>query len=180
LQRDSFGLIKEKRMKKIISLLVFVVTTVTIGAQGSNLSVSDEEAIVPELTKNNRKQGLAQLKAEEDFAKWNKNAENIRWYNDANGFFVYYSINGNKARSFYNKRGNFVYNSIAYTEQFLPLKIRELVKSVYYMDYKITHVNEIRQDDQTTFLVTVTDDKVWKKLRITDEDMEVISEFGIK
>lgn len=180
MQLDSFDLIKEKCMKKIISLLVTVVMTVTMGAQGSNLSVDDQDAMAPELTKNNRKHGLAQLRAEEDFAKWNRNAENIRWFGDSRGFFVYYINEGKKGRAFYDKKGHFVYNSMAYSEQFLPLKIRRLVKSVYYMDYKITHVNEIYQDHQTTYLVMVTDDKVWKKLRIAEDEMEEIAEYGAK
>jgi hypothetical protein len=167
-------------MKNIISLLVFVVVAVTTWAQGSNLSLRDEEGIVPALKKNTPKHGLAQLKAELDFSKWNKNVENIHWYNDPKGFFVYYTKDGKKGRSFYNKKGNFVYNLAAYSEQFLPFKIRDLVKSVYYMDYKITHVNEIWQDHTTTYLVTVTDDKVWKKIRITEEGMEEIGEYGAK
>ena len=66
-----------------------------------------------------------------------------------------------------------MYNLISYPEQFLPVKIKKLIKSVYYMDYRITHVNEILQDNKTVFLVMITDDKVWKKLRIMDEIEEI-------
>ncbi len=161
-------------MKKIISLLGLMVLIVPVMlAQGSNLSISSEETFLPEPIEKPSKRVLAKLKAEEDFLKWNKNAEQVRWYEETNGFFVYYTTDGKKARSFYDKRGYFVYNLISYPEQFLPVKIKKLIKSVYYMDYRITHVNEILQDNKTVFLVMITDDKVWKKLRIMDEIEEI-------
>ena len=160
-------------------MLMIITASVTI-AQGSNLSLSDEETLASAVQKNISTGVLAQLKAEEDFLRSNKKAENVRWYDDEKGFFVYYTKDGNRGRSFYNKKGNFVYNVLSYREQFLPFKIKKWVKSVYYMDYRITHANEIRQDGKTVFLVQITDDKVWKKLRIEDDDMEVIEEYEVK
>ena len=168
-------------MKKIIFilLLMILITSVSI-AQGSTLSLSDEETTAPASQKKFSTGVLAQLKAEKDFLRSNKQAENIRWYEGTKGFFVYYTENGNKGKSFYNKKGNFVYNVLSYQEQFLPFKIKKWIKSVYYMDYRITHVNEIRQDGKTIFLVQITDDSVWKKIRIVDDEMEVIKEYDVK
>lgn len=166
-------------MKKIIFILILmaIITSVTM-AQGSNSSLSNEET--PASQKNLSTGVLAQLKAEKDFLRSNKEAENVRWYHDVKGFFVYYTKEGNKGRSFYNQKGNFIYNVLSYPEQSLPFKIKSWVKMVYYMDYKITHVNEIRQDGKTIFLVQITDDKTWKKLRIIDDDMEVIKECEVR
>ena len=157
-------------MKKIIFILILmtIITSVTM-AQGSNSSLGDEETPAPASQKNLSTGVLAQLKAEKDFLRSNKEAENVRWYHDAQGFFVYYTKEVNKGRSFYNQKGNFIYNVLSYPGQFLSFKIKSWVKSVYYMDYKITHVNEIRQDGKTIFLVQITDDKTWKKLRIIDD-----------
>ena len=168
-------------MKKIIFVLVLMTMAASVTmAQGSNLSLNDDETPAPGLQKNPPVGVLAQLKAEKDFLRSNKRAENVRWYDGVKGFFVYYTKDGNKGRSFYNKKGNFIYNVLSYQEQFLPFKIKKWIKSVYYMDYKITHVNEIRQDGKTIFLVQITDDKIWKKLRIIDEEMEVIKEYEVR
>lgn len=168
-------------MKKIIFILLLLTTAVSVTiAQSSKLSLDDEETPASVLKKNISTGVLAQLKAEKDFLRSNKQAENVRWYEGAKGFLAYYTKDGNKGRSFYNKKGNFVYNVLSYSEQFLPAKIRKLVKSVYYMDYKITHVNEIHQDGKTIFLVQVSDATTWKKLRIADDEMEVINEYVVK
>lgn len=168
-------------MKKIIFILTLMMITASVTmAQGNNLSLSDEETPAADAQKNISTGVLAQLKAEEDFLRSNKQAKNVRWYDGEKGFFVYYTKDGNRGRSFYNKKGNFIYNVLTYQEQFLPFKIKKWIKSVYYMDYKITHVNEIRQDGKTVFLVQITDDKVWKKLRIVDDELEVINEYDVK
>ena len=168
-------------MKKIIFILMLTIITASVTmAQSSHLSISDEETPVAAAPKNISTGMLAQLKAEKDFLRSNKQAENVRWYNGEKGFFAYYTKDGNKGKSFYNKKGNFIYNVLSYPEQFVPFKIKEWVKSVYYMDYRITHANEIRQDGKTVFLVQITDDKLWKKLRIQDDEMEVIKEYEVK
>jgi hypothetical protein len=164
-------------MKKLILIIILgiIAHTATI-AQGT-ASIDDENTSETGFKENTHENGLARLKASEDFLKSNKRVENVRWYDVPNGFFAYYTKDEKKGRSFYNSKGNFVYNSLSYQERSLPLEIRDRVKSVYYMDYKITHVNEILQDGKTIFIVQLTDNKSWKNILIHDDEMEVIKEF---
>lgn len=165
-------------MKKIIFtiILAIIVNVITI-AQGS-ASINDKKT--PAFKKSIPGNGLARVKASEDFLRSNRQAENVRWYDVPNGFFVYYTKDEKKGKSFYNKKGKFVYNSLSYQEQLLPVEIKNRVKSVYYMDYKITHVNEILEEGKTIFIVQLTDNKTWKNILIRDDEMDVIKEYREK
>ncbi len=167
-------------MKKLIliTILAIIAGTVTI-AQGNAL-ITDENNSVTNSKKSIRGNGLARVKASEDFLRSNRQAEHVRWYDVSNGFFVYYTKDEKKGKSFYNSKGKFVYNSLSYQERSLPVEIRNRVKSVFYMDYKITHVNEILEEGKTIFIVQVTDNKTWKNILIRDDEMEVIKEYREK
>lgn len=122
---------------------------------------------------------VARLKAEKNFLKQHKHADNIQWFDDNNGFFVYYKQDCRKGRSFYNGRGQFLYDVISYPGKLISPQLKDLVKSVYYLDFRITHVSEIRTAGKLVHLIELTDDKCWKKLRVQDGVMELIKEFTI-
>ncbi len=105
----------------------------------------------------------------------NKQAENVKWYEYPKGFLVYYTKDGNQGRSFYDKKGRLAYNILSYPEQFLPCKIRDLVKREYYLDYKITWANEIYSAGKKAFIVNITDGKTWKFVRVCDDELDLIN-----
>jgi hypothetical protein len=166
-------------MKKIISTLALatIVTAVTM-AQKNSISSKNESAPVPNLEKSFSEYAAGRIKAERDFLKSKKQVENVKWYEESNGYFVYYTNNGNKGRSFYDTKGNLIYNILSYQEQSLPHDIRDQVKSAYYFDYKITSVEEIQMQGKTIYIVHLTDNKTWKIVRIYDGEMEVIQEYN--
>jgi hypothetical protein len=83
------------------------------------------------------------VKAARDFLTNCKKAENPHWYIDTKGTCVYYFVNGNKARRFYDNKGDFIYEILSYPEEYLPYHVRDLIKTVYYFDYKIIVAKEI-------------------------------------
>jgi hypothetical protein len=164
-------------MKKLILIIILAIIADTATVAQGTASINDENTPESGYEKNIGNNGFARLKANENFLKSNKRAENVRWYDVPNGFFAYYTKDEKKGRSFYNSKGNFVYNSLSYQERTLPFEIRNRVKSVYYMDYKITHVNEILEEGKTIFIIQLTDNKSWKTILLHDDEMEVIKEF---
>lgn len=167
---------KNKRMKKIILLVLMGIPFSTlIMAQPGNLSLDEEMRIQSRGVST--KPGLAQVKAEVDFLKANPHVSAVRWYDDPKGFFVYYLKEGKRGRSFYDTKGNFVYSALSYTEDRLTQRMKDWIWSSFDTKVKITHVNEIRQGGKTIHIITVTDDKAWKKLRIEGEELEVIHTY---
>jgi len=167
-------------MKKLFLIVILAIITDTVTTAQGSASINDETTSVNGSKKSVRGNGLARLKASEDFLRSNKQAKNVRWYDVPNGFFVYYTKDEKKGRRFYNSKGKFVYNSLSYQERSLPVEIRNRIKSVFYMDYKITHVNEILEEGKTIFIVQLTDNKTWKNILIHDDEMEVIKEYRDK
>jgi hypothetical protein len=163
-------------MKKIIFLPLFgFLATINVHAQADYAFAEND--VKTEVSLSKSKLSLAQLKAEADFLKNNPRVTSVRWYDDPKGYFVYYLKEGKRARTFYNTKGNFVYSAMSYSEKELTQPMKTWILSSFDEKMKITHVNEIHQDAKTIYLVTVTDDKVWKKLRIEGEEMEVIDGF---
>ena len=157
-----------------------IISAVAI-SQENSVAKADDEISRREDKNSYLSNAPARVRAERDFLKSNTQATNIQWYEVPRGFLAYYKIQGNKGRSFYDRKGRFVYNIISYNEQFLPREVRIQVKSVYYLDYKITHVNEINHNSEPgkpIYLIQITNNKLWKKLKIADGEMELLEEFA--
>ncbi len=148
-------------------------------AQPAAFTTGPEQPKVSTLVDKPGSNPVARLKAEKNFLRHHKHVDNIQWFDERNGFFVYYNQDGKKGRSFYNGRGRFLYDVISYSGKFLSPQLKDLVKSVYYLDFRITHVSEVRTAGKLVHLIELTDDKCWKKLRVQDGIMELIKEYTI-
>ncbi len=152
---------------------------ISVLAQPAAINTEPEKREVSTVVNKPGSNPVARLKAEKNFLKQHKHADSIQWFDDNNGFFVYYKQDGRKGRSFYNGRGQFLYDVISYPGKLISPQLKDLVKSVYYLDFRITHVSEIRTAGKLVHLIELTDDKCWKKLRVQDGVMELIKEFTI-
>ena len=165
-------------MKKIIIVsCLFAIVPLLATAQPSIASLPTEQTEVPVTATRNL---YAQLKAEKDFKKSHAGAENVRWYDDPNGYFIYYTNDGKRGRSFYSKKGRFVYDALSYPEKYLAPHLKDWVKSVYYNDYRITNVNEIHTLGQVVYFVQLTDGKTWEKIKIHNDEMMIVHSFKAK
>ena len=63
-----------------------------------------------------------------------------------------------------------------YNEEQLPSEIRHLIKSNYY-DFSIYHLSEIRYNGKTAYIVTIEDRTCWKKIKVADNEMEIMIEL---
>jgi hypothetical protein len=115
-------------------------------------------------------------KALKEFARAFNNPGTVQWYKDDYGFMAYFTINGIKNRSNYDKRGNWLYSIRNYGEKQLPTDIRGRVKRVYY-DFTIMGVQEILIEDKTVYLIHMRDDTVYQTVRIAEDEMDVIASY---
>jgi len=124
-----------------------------------------------------------QIKAERNFLKLNKEAKGVQWYEIDQGYAAYYTKDGHKGKSYYDTKGRFLWSILSYDEKYLPRDVVNQVKSAHYLNYRITQASEIRhylEPGHTIYLLQITNDKVWKKVRIIDGDMETVEEFPVR
>jgi len=103
---------------------------------------------------------------------------NVAWQETDKGYIARFSANSIETMVAYGKHGNWFYTIRRYNEQNLPADIRALVKSTYY-DYTFFHIDEvnIREQDNTIYILLLKNNKDFKVVRVCDNEMEVINEY---
>lgn len=116
-------------------------------------------------------------KALKNFDKSFKGASNVGWYKISDGFSAFFIQNDNQNRAYFDTKGNLAYTVTYYSGKKLPHDIRARVKSTYY-DCEIPFVEEIHAGDQVVYIVHLEDETTWKKVKISDDGMELIEDFN--
>ena len=106
------------------------------------------------------------------FARQFGNITDAVWRKFDDGYEVRFTSHGIDTRVSLTKGGNYYSRVRYYTEKELPTDIRHQVRSTYY-DFAITSVQEVEYDHKTAYLVTITDAKSWKVIRIVDGESDV-------
>ncbi len=116
-------------------------------------------------------------KATRAFAGTYKTATDVKWFAVPDGSIAYFTIDGIRNRSHYDKKGNWLYNARYYNEKKLPVAVRAEVKSTYY-DYAISGVQEIQVENKTIYLLYLADEISFKTIRVCDGEMDVLESFS--
>lgn len=105
------------------------------------------------------------------------NAQNITWRDDAAGYFVTFTQNGNYNKVFYTKEGAFVYSLKYFSGEGLPVGVSmELNKQYPYS--KIAGVTELTTFNNTMYSVKLTKgDKLYAVDILTDGTIVKEEEF---
>ena len=86
------------------------------------------------------------------------NAKNVKWRDDAAGYFVSFTQNGNFNKVFYNKTGNFVY-SIKYVDgATLPVNII-MALNKNFGESKIIGVTEVTTQNNLAYNIKLSKDE---------------------
>ncbi len=141
---------------KDLNYFKILIDTVTEAAPSNN-AVADLSAISKKAIKNFK---VA-------FGK----TEAVTWHQLSNGFTAHFMVNNILNRSYYDKKGNWLYSMQCYDEKKLPADVRKIVKSTYY-DYSIFGVQEIRVDDKIIYLVHLKDEAGFKTIRVCEGEMQ--------
>ncbi len=123
--------------------------------------------------------GLSALgKAEKSFYKAYPEAIKVEWstLSDKTSMCRFY-VHNNLHRAFYTQNGQWVSTVSSYTGNKLDKKISDNVKSVYY-NYDIVFVDQIDMTgNKTIYVVEIQNEKLIRKVRVENDEMEILQEF---
>lgn len=98
------------------------------------------------------------------------------WYATPYGFRAKFKQQQVAFMADYTKKGSWIRTVKTYEQDKLPKEMREKVRQTYY-DHKITLVQEINQNKQVIYLVSIADNTSWMILRLEGDDMEVMETY---
>ncbi len=120
----------------------------------------------------------ANLKAETNFKKDYTFAREAQWsvFADKSLMCRFY-LNNILHRAFYTPRGNWTYTISGYDGSKLNTATANRIKSVYY-NFRIVYADQIDLvSDRTFYVVEIQDEKTIRKIRVNENDIEVLQEF---
>src|SRR6476620_4138647 len=93
-------------------------------------------------------------------------AENVKWSEDAKGYFVSFTQFGISSKVIYDPQGEFVYALRYYKEENLPVSIILAVRK-RFADKKILGITELSTQDNITYHLRLEDTKSWYGIAVT-------------
>jgi hypothetical protein len=118
------------------------------------------------------------LRALRDFM-WRYNQEDHAcWFcTHDGGFESYFVRDGYGNRVIYDQKGNWLFSLLNYDKSKLPVKIRSLVRSVYF-DFDILVVEELQMNEGIEYIITLEYDSDISVVKVNKEgDLEVLQEL---
>ncbi len=174
---------KSKQMKKIIpaiAIIVFLATgeygySQTENLLAFNFSKATKATTGTETKKINSR--YINIKAKRDFVKGFRNVTGETWFSIPGGYIANFLSGGIDYRITYNDKGKRQYNQLTYSEEKLPFRVRDMVRSQYY-DFDIEFCTEYQVHDFSFYLLTLKNPKTSKtfKMMATDGEMEILVE----
>jgi len=116
-------------------------------------------------------------KAVRDFQSRFQKAENVIWHSDQDGFMSYFTKNGFVNRVYYDRKGNWQFSLILYSEDQLPVNLRHTVK-VRNIGFAIILIEEVQSNDGMVYIVHLENKSNIRILRLSkDAEMEILQEI---
>jgi hypothetical protein len=117
------------------------------------------------------------IKAVRSFKNTWQQVDNETWYEIPEGYRARFTEDGVLYLVTYNKKGKWMHTMRQYDETKLQRDARAQVKSVYY-DYNIVLIEEIEYFRKPlTYIIHMEDKVSFKNIRLSEREMEVISEI---
>ena len=102
-------------------------------------------------------------------------AENVKWSDDAKGYFVSFTQFGISSKVVYDPQGDFVYALRYYKEENLPVSTLLAVRE-RFPGKKISGVTEESTQDNITYHVRLEDTKSWYGIAVTPSGSVTVEE----
>lgn len=112
------------------------------------------------------------VKAKGDFVKAFRNVTGETWFSIPGGYIANFLSNGIDYRVTYDDKGNRQYNQLIYSEEKLPFRVRDMVKSQYY-DFDIEFCTEYQAHDFSVYMLTLKNSKTMNTLKMVVADGEI-------
>jgi hypothetical protein len=163
-----------KKMKNLFLVLAVIIVPVLSGMN----KVNAQSTIIPQ-TGHLIEMDSINAKALKNFIKINPGVSGEKWVRTRFGFSVKFILNGIHTTILYNNKGNWFGTLRNYTEEKLPVKVRDIVKRWYY-DYSIFYVDEVETLDSggfPTYIIHIENKTTLKLIRVCNGEMEVWKEY---
>jgi hypothetical protein len=171
-------------MKKSISILLvtsifmsltFITTQAQTAMKSNQASSFDEDGIA---TFKSLDLAAVNDKAEKNFKKDYHQTSAAEWsVLEDNSLMCRFVMNDIRYRAFYTAHGQWIYTTAGYDATKLDKAVYDKIKRVYY-NSSIVFVNQIDMvNGETIYIVEIRDEKSIRKIRVNDDDMEVVQEF---
>jgi hypothetical protein len=168
--------------KTFFALAAGIITALAAHAQDKKMNLEPDKLIALQNSQPMNefsgadKKNLVNTKALRDFSKAFKTVTNENWHIVQDGFIAKFKQNNIQNRVDYDKKGNWLTTFRYYGEDHLPREVRHLVKSSFY-DFDIIVVTEVTVGNKTAYLVSIEDKTSSKKIRVVDNEMDVLEDF---
>jgi hypothetical protein len=172
-----------KNLKFILPAAMILMTS-TAGTIQAQVAMSDSRNLSETETgfisrHESSSVGATNQKAANSFKKDYAMATSAQWsvFTD-NSLMCRFYLNGILHRAFYTPHGNWIYTASGYGGSKLDKAVAESVKTVYY-DFRIVYADQIDLvNGKTFYIVEIQNEKSIRKLRVNENEMEVIQEFA--
>jgi hypothetical protein len=144
-------------------------------SSGKKFSVTETMIVTEPRTEASEK---TFLKAEKKFMKAYPDATHAEWttLGDRSKMCRFF-VNHDLHRAFYTANGQWISTFSSYDGNRLDKGIRDKIKSVYY-DYSVVYADQIDlANNRTVYVVEIQDEKSIKKVRVDNDEMDVIQDF---
>lgn len=116
-------------------------------------------------------------KAFKDFSKFYANATDIRIHNSGSNTLIVCNIDGAAARIQYNAKGRWLHTVKTYSPRLLPANVKSIVEEAYPA-FRLFGVTEVSVGNKTAHLVSIENDKSWKRIKVVDGEFEVYEAYN--
>lgn len=172
-------------MKKSIPILLTAIVLMVITGETSLAQVAmnspksgstNEDGIF--LKSGNGISGVVNGKAERNFRKDYPKTTAVEWSTlPDNSLMCRFIMNGIPHRAFYSAHGQWIATVSNYDANKLDKGVYDKIKSIYY-NSSIVFVNQIdKVNGKTIYVVEIRDEKSTKKLRVDNDEIEIVGEF---
>jgi hypothetical protein len=171
---------KKSNLILLTAIIFMSITSATSHAQvavNSSLAASaDEDGLL--LKPKSVISATVNLKAEENFKKDYHQTSEVKWsVLDDHSLMCRFFMNNILHRAFYTTHGQWIATISCYDAGKLDKGVYDKIKSVYY-NSRIVFVNQIDGvKGQTIYVVEIQDEKSIKKIRVDNDEMEIVQEF---
>lgn len=126
-------------------------------------------------TNENQSKAAIDLRAMKAFhGKFPAN-QNEQWAKTGTGYLVNFDLQNIRYTVFLNSKGTVTSQIRYYSENELPLAIRNLIQTNYSC-FSIKSVKEIASKNATACLVTIANGNAWKVIRVVGEETDVFED----
>ncbi len=152
----------KKQLSTIAVGLAMLLTTTTYASNKAN-------TIPPKIT--------AQEKAIKNFSRQFGSSITPKFYALENGFILQSSLSDLHVKSAYNNKGSWIYTISSFNPESYSKKVIEAVKDNYEA-YSISGMQKVEQPGNSpVYIVSITNEKTIKMLRISNGEVEMINDY---